>query len=65
MSLALCGFSKVIQVEENGVGVAETIHIRDIDEKIEKLLDNKPARRMNYKSSTPLACRRKKKMVLR
>jgi len=59
VSSALCGFSKVSQVEEN-VKALDLLKqfTPEIDAKIEKLLDNRPNPGTNFHSFTPLPYRR-------
>jgi len=59
VSSALCGFSKVSQVEEN-VKALDLLKqfTPEIDAKLEKLLGNRPDPGTNFKSFTPLPYRR-------
>jgi len=59
VSSALCGFTKVQQVEENVKAVEIYKKFTpEIDERIEKLLDNRPDPGMNFKSFSKLPYRR-------
>jgi len=59
VSSALCGFSKVQHVEENVKAVEVYKKFTpEIDERIEKLLDNKPETGTNFKSFNKLPSRR-------
>jgi len=59
VSTALCGFSKVSQIEEN-IKALDMLKkwTPEIDEQIEKLLGNRPDPGTNFKSFTPLPYRR-------
>jgi len=59
VSTTLCGFSRVSQVEEN-VKAVEIYQkfTSEIDERIEKLLKNKPFTGLNWKTRQPHPSRR-------
>jgi len=59
VSAALCGFSKVSQVEVNIKALDMVKKLTpEIEEKIEKLLGNRPETGKNYKSLAPFPSRR-------
>jgi len=59
VSTIICGFTKVEQVEEN-LGAIELLKkfTPEIDERIEKLLDNKPKMPMDFRKHGPRPSRR-------